>query len=349
MSEQVLARVTKLAEEAARRGSRCIVVSLEDWERLIEEMRGMRRLSVDPNWQGYFEDGPAFAGKLQVLGVTLIPSNEKYALEVEQLNDALAEMKSRYTWAANELLACDYGDNEHSRGNPGQPLKIVVGWRVYGWRAVGRVIYGDSIDEAIDIEIARAKAAESADIAAALERAERIEAERAFDENVSAAFQSHSESLFREMFGNKLEPANLQVPTQEDVMGARYDGGGHWERSEKERMVRLAAHEQSRLSGCVGAAAGQSAECERSDRGLAVAVKREYAHLDRLESLVARLTQMEGRLIGPAPKDNAAGLAGATTDSAKVPEMEQLSRVQSAIARNISDAHEILNRIDSSI
>jgi len=33
--------------------------------------------------------------------------------------------RARYQWAANELLACDYGDNP--KGN-------MVGWIVYGWR-----------------------------------------------------------------------------------------------------------------------------------------------------------------------------------------------------------------------
>jgi hypothetical protein len=57
---------------------------------------------------------------------------------------------SRYQWAANELLACDYGDND----------KGGVGWCVYGWRQPKDIqhherkrIYGASIDQAIDAEI----------------------------------------------------------------------------------------------------------------------------------------------------------------------------------------------------
>lgn len=68
------------------------------------------------------------------------------AMRVGVVRDELVNLKRRYTWAANELLACDYGDNDH-------PSKT-FGWRVYGWRSRGgeRRIYGDSIDMAIDIE-----------------------------------------------------------------------------------------------------------------------------------------------------------------------------------------------------
>lgn len=61
-------------------------------------------------------------------------------------------LKRRYQWAANELLACDYGDNHAAPG--------VVGWLVYGWRDKKakpfheqRRIFGTSIDEAIDAEL----------------------------------------------------------------------------------------------------------------------------------------------------------------------------------------------------
>ena len=67
--------------------------------------------------------------------------------ELLQLRSKLEQLQKRYTWAANELLACDYGDNDH-------PSRT-VGWRVYGWRdrSGNRRIYGDSIDMAIDIEM----------------------------------------------------------------------------------------------------------------------------------------------------------------------------------------------------
>ncbi len=62
--------------------------------------------------------------------------------------DCVVKLGNRYQWAANELLACDYGDN--SRGG--------IGWLVYGWRDQGQKpdrkrIYGGSIDEAIDAEL----------------------------------------------------------------------------------------------------------------------------------------------------------------------------------------------------
>lgn len=68
------------------------------------------------------------------------------AAELTRLAEENAALKRRYTWAANELLACDYGDNDA----PGEQ----VGWHVYGWRhrkdGVDRRIYGPSIDAAID-------------------------------------------------------------------------------------------------------------------------------------------------------------------------------------------------------
>lgn len=79
-------------------------------------------------------------------------ASQKAAAVIERaIAEAVAEREAlivaRYTWAANELLACDYGDNP--RG--------VVGWRVYGWRTPNgsRRIYGASIDEAIDSAIER--------------------------------------------------------------------------------------------------------------------------------------------------------------------------------------------------
>jgi len=60
---------------------------------------------------------------------------------------------ARYQWAANELLACDYGDNDA----PGE----VVGWHVFGWRyrnGIQHRIYGSSIDAAIDAELKRLSA-----------------------------------------------------------------------------------------------------------------------------------------------------------------------------------------------
>ncbi len=70
--------------------------------------------------------------------------------EIAALKNELARVKARYTWAANELLACDYGDN---------PRGDQVGWLVYGWRdrksgGERRRIYGPSIDIAIDAELA---------------------------------------------------------------------------------------------------------------------------------------------------------------------------------------------------
>lgn len=72
----------------------------------------------------------------------------------------LAAVKARYTWCANELFACDYGDNA---GGDGQ-----VGWITYGWRQntwerphnQKRRIYGASIDIAVDSQLAAEKGAQ---------------------------------------------------------------------------------------------------------------------------------------------------------------------------------------------
>lgn len=54
----------------------------------------------------------------------------------------IERLRARLNWAANELLACDYGDN-HA---PGQQ----IGWLV---KRTERRIYGASIDAAIDNEL----------------------------------------------------------------------------------------------------------------------------------------------------------------------------------------------------
>jgi hypothetical protein len=62
-----------------------------------------------------------------------------------KLDVDLARAEKRYKWCANELLACDYGDNDTG----------AIGWIVYGWRdrTGQRRIYGRSINEAVDSEI----------------------------------------------------------------------------------------------------------------------------------------------------------------------------------------------------
>lgn len=81
-----------------------------------------------------------------VLGIGRTEKHEPLRTPDERdraLEEELAQVKARYEWAANELLACDYGDN---------PTKDLIGWTVYGWRVKDgtRTIYGPSIDEAID-------------------------------------------------------------------------------------------------------------------------------------------------------------------------------------------------------
>lgn len=76
-------------------------------------------------------------------------NTEVAALKAE--NEAL---QRRLNWAANELLACDYGDNSAEGAQ--------VGWIVCGWRdqKAGeaphhekRRIYGATINAAIDAEL----------------------------------------------------------------------------------------------------------------------------------------------------------------------------------------------------
>jgi hypothetical protein len=77
--------------------------------------------------------------------------SEYYRSNRDVMGHEWAQVKKRYTWAANELLACDYGDNE-AQGEQ-------IGWRVFGWRdrtaERRRRIFGPSIDAAIDAELAR--------------------------------------------------------------------------------------------------------------------------------------------------------------------------------------------------
>jgi hypothetical protein len=80
----------------------------------------------------------------------------QYVIDLERqlagVRRELEQVRRRYQWAANELLACDYGDNDGGVG--------IVGWLVYGWRDrkpkphhEHRRIFGRSIDEAIDAEL----------------------------------------------------------------------------------------------------------------------------------------------------------------------------------------------------
>ena len=86
-----------------------------------------------------------------VLMCRSIPRGTWSPVSQERMTERLLKAERRYRWAANELLACDYGDND----------KGGIGWLVYGWRQPKDIqhherkrIYGKSIDEAIDSEIA---------------------------------------------------------------------------------------------------------------------------------------------------------------------------------------------------
>jgi uncharacterized coiled-coil protein SlyX len=84
----------------------------------------------------YFATIERMQGELK----SLTADNQRLRTE----NDAL---RARLNWAANELLACDYGDNESGGAN--------IGWIVYGWRNRHQAdpktrIYGATIDAAID-------------------------------------------------------------------------------------------------------------------------------------------------------------------------------------------------------
>lgn len=56
---------------------------------------------------------------------------------------AVERLVRRYQWCANELLVCDYGDNESG----------TIGWKVCGWRKPRRTIFGPSINAAVDAEL----------------------------------------------------------------------------------------------------------------------------------------------------------------------------------------------------
>jgi hypothetical protein len=88
------------------------------------------------------------------LAIEVLANPHRYTPTAETLAKALIADHKRYQWAANELLACDYGDNDAGG----------VGWIVFGWRDVNGVhsviprdkvrrIYGSSINDAIDAEL----------------------------------------------------------------------------------------------------------------------------------------------------------------------------------------------------
>lgn len=126
-------------------------MSAEPTERIIEAIEQVR---VTSETYGSTDGAPAITRSrhyrncldaVAELNASIAALSEADAKRIAELE---ADRK-RYQWAANELLACDYGDNDQ------QPP--TVGWRVYGWRARGedRRIYGPSIDAAIDAELAR--------------------------------------------------------------------------------------------------------------------------------------------------------------------------------------------------
>lgn len=79
--------------------------------------------------------------------------DEETEARYKEIADRMEQNQRRLNWVANELLACDYGDNNHP--------SHVVGWHVYGWRNAvrkhDRRIYGDTINMAVDLELAKAK------------------------------------------------------------------------------------------------------------------------------------------------------------------------------------------------
>lgn len=93
---------------------------------------------------------------LKEIAQICIDRHEHFGLALVPLESAaeIEALRARLNWVANELLACDYGDND----------KGGVGWTVFGWRDVNgihsivppertRKIYGKSIDAAIDAAI----------------------------------------------------------------------------------------------------------------------------------------------------------------------------------------------------
>ena len=96
------------------------------------------------------DDGDVFTGQLVEIDGHVYGLRPGAARVVrEALRDA-----GRYRWLANEMLACDYGDNDQKQ----------VGWIMAEWRHKTnrfiphdqlRRIFGDSINEAIDAAMAK--------------------------------------------------------------------------------------------------------------------------------------------------------------------------------------------------
>lgn len=76
---------------------------------------------------------------------------DHWKAEAERLREDAERYRRLFQWVANELLSCDYGEND------GVELvgKPQIGWRVHGWRFKENnfKIYGESIEIAVQNQI----------------------------------------------------------------------------------------------------------------------------------------------------------------------------------------------------
>ena len=111
------------------------------WEKVVSVYAAMLAAAPSPS--------SSDAANASAKAAEAVPDVAALTARVCELEEALQAEHDRYQWAANELLACDYGDNEGNKLADG--FRPEVGWRVYGWRTHGQArIYGESINAAID-------------------------------------------------------------------------------------------------------------------------------------------------------------------------------------------------------
>lgn len=148
--ERMLSRANALAD-AEQHKAQVAESRIEELERLLHD--GAVELDHCRDVAGKVEDMERRAERAEAsLAAEFDRGLEEGARRAARENEA---NKRRLNWAANELLACDYGDNPRND----EAAEGVVGWLVYGWRQqkIGmderKRIYGSSINEAIDAEI----------------------------------------------------------------------------------------------------------------------------------------------------------------------------------------------------
>lgn len=120
----------------------------------MSESSIVARLNQVPQWNSFKPVADTAASVINDLETELSAKTRELAeakAEAELLREDAERYRRLFQWAANELLSCDYGEND------GVELvgKPQIGWRVHGWRFKENnfKIYGESIEIAVQNQI----------------------------------------------------------------------------------------------------------------------------------------------------------------------------------------------------